>query len=477
MPQPLNIMLLVGEDTGRHLGCYGDASARTPHLDRLAAEGCRFTNAYSPAPVCAPSRATMVTGRHPQDIGTHLMRCQLQHPPRLFTQSLQDAGYLVDWTNKTDFNFEDPEGFATRRTDWRDDLAAGRLNDRPCFLFMNLQMTHESGMWPPGVKGDGPPFETVPEPRAGDPSLDDLPGLVVPPYLPDTRVTRASLVRYYDHLEEQDRQVGRCLEALEASGLADRTVVIYLTDHGRGLVREKRWCYDAGVHLPLIVRAPAPAPGSSGLVEPGSVRDDLVSWVDLAPTVHALAGLEPDPQHTGRVFLGPAMQPEPGQVFFGRDRMDEAHDKIRGCASRRYHYLRNDRPDIPYAQRNRYMEISPVTTHVRRLHAAGELRFPQGLWMSPSKPAEELYDKVADPYCVHNLADRDDHAEVLQLLRRAVDDWCERVGDRGEVPERQLVESGLISDQIDEYDARVGALDEALRSGGVYDTVRDVDRV
>ncbi|MEM9883993.1 MAG: sulfatase [Planctomycetota bacterium] len=474
MATPFNVMLLVGEDTGRHLGCYGDAFARTPRLDRLAAEGCRFTNAYAPAPVCAPSRATLVTGQDPRKIGTHLMRCVLRDPPPTFTHALQDAGYLVDWTNKTDFNFTTPDGFATRQTDWRDDLAAGRLNDRPFFLYQNFGDTHESGMWPPDVRKQGHENPTpAPEPRADDPALDDLPGLVVPPYLPDTRVTRASLARYYEHIEAQDAFFGSCLDALEASGAADRTVVIYLTDHGRGLVREKRWCYEAGVHLPLIVRGPA----GSDLTTPGSVRDELVSWIDLAPTFHALAGLDIPDRYDGRVFLGPDTQPEAPFVFFGRDRMDEAHDKVRGAADRRYLYLRNDRPDIPYAQGNLYMEVSPVTTHVRELHAAGDLPFPQDLWMRPTKPADELYDKVADPHCVHNLAGRADHADVVARMRRAVDSWCAAVDDRGAVPERRHIEAGLIQDQTAALADRVHRLPEPLRAGGVYDTHFDPDRV
>ena len=471
MDAPVNIMLLVGEDTGRHLGCYGDAFARTPHLDRLASQGCRFTNAYSPAPVCAPSRSAMVTGQAPAKIGTHLMRCRLKHPPQLFTHHLQQHGYLVDWANKTDFNFDNPPGFATRATDWREDLAAGRLNDQPFFVFMNFAGTHESGMWPPAVQKQGPDA-LVPKPElaADDPALDDLPGLIVPPYLPDTRTTRASLVRYYQHLEEADRQVGVALDALERSGQADRTLVIYLTDHGRGLVREKRWCYDAGVHLPLIVRGP-------GLTQPGSVRDDLVSWVDLAPTIHALAGIEVPDRYDGRIFLGPQTRPEPAAVFFGRDRMDASHDKVRGAADRRFHYVRNDRPDIPYAQAANYMEISPVTTEVRQLHAAGELTFPASLWMQPTKPAEELFDKVADPYCVHNLAEHPDFAGVRQRLRAAVDADCERIDDKGAIPEKTLIEQGLIEDDAAAMDARVQPLEEPLRAGGRYDTVRDISRV
>ncbi len=459
----------MGEDVGRHHGCYGDAFARTPHLDRLAVQGCRFTRAYTTAPVCSPARSTLISGQDPRKLGTHLHRSKLRTPPRMFTEELRDAGYFVNWANKTDFNFdEDAEGFAHRladaRTDWRDDLAQGRLPDQPWLFFYNFAMTHESGLWPP----EAVPNVPAQEPRHADPALDRLPGLAVPPYLPDTRTTRAALVRYYDHLEEQDRQIGAVLDSLERSGQARHTVVIYLSDHGRGLVREKRWCYPAGVRMPLIVRAP-------GLTEPGSVRDDLVSWVDIAPTLLALAGVERPATYDGRALLGPETGPEPACVFFGRDRMDSSHDRVRGAADRRYLYLHNDRPDLPYAQCNRYMETSPVTIQARRRDGAAG--FPENLWLQPRKPREELYDLHADPHGLHNLAERRDHAQTLINLRSAVADWCIRTGDKGRVPERRLVKQGLIHDDIAGIADRKGKLLPELNSSGAFAAHYDADTV
>ncbi|MEE9403647.1 MAG: sulfatase [Algisphaera sp.] len=479
MNRPPNILLLVSEDVGRHQGCYGDAFARTPNIDRLAQEGCRFTNAYAPSPVCAPSRSAMVTGQDPRKLGTHLMRSVLSDPPRLVMHELRDAGYFVNWSNKTDFNLSDlfyiadagtPTSCADAASDWREDLAAGTLPDQPWLLYRNFDNTHESGMWPP----DSTAETRAQEPRRDDPSLDHLPGLVVPPYLPDTRTTRASLVRYYDNLEEQDRQIGKVLDDLQKSDYADNTVVIYLSDHGRGLVREKRWCYPAGVQVPLIVRAP----DALKLTTPGSVRDDLVSWVDLAPTLHALAGIDTAPRYDGRPFLGSsAANTSPNHVFFGRDRMDESQDCVRGATNGRYLYLRNDRPDVPYAQLNIYMETSPVTTEVRQLHQAGKLPFPANLWMAPTKPAEELYDLSADPHAVHNLADRSDHQTVLKTMRQAVSQWCDRVNDQGAIPENTHIQNGLITDQRDFLHGRAGTVPTDLDPNQIYATQYEPHRV
>ncbi|MEM1109659.1 MAG: sulfatase [Planctomycetota bacterium] len=468
---PPNFLFLVGEDVGRHHGCYGDDFAHTPHLDRLAAEGCLFRNAYTTAPVCSPARSTMVSGQDPRKLGTHLHRSELCRPPRVFTEELRDAGYFVNWANKTDFNYdENADNFKKRladaRTDWRKDLAAGKLPDQPWLFFYNFPMTHESQLWP----ADAVPNVAKPDPQRDDASLDVLPGLEVPPYLPDTRTTRASLVRYYRNLEEQDRQIGHILDDLERSGQAANTVVIYLSDHGRGLVREKRWCYPAGLRMPLIVRAP-------GLTEPDSVRDDLVSWVDLAPTILALAGIDRPADYDGRALLGPDAEAEPSCVFFGRDRMDSSHDRVRGAADRRYLYLHNDRTDIPYAQCNRYMETSPVTTEMRRLHLDGKLGFPENVWFDGPKPQEELYDLAADPHALHNLAGQEDHAVTLTRLRKEVSDWCERIDDKGRKPEAVLIDQGLIVDDRPGLIERKGAILPELDPEGLYATRFDADEV
>ncbi|MEM9251429.1 MAG: sulfatase [Planctomycetota bacterium] len=476
--QPLNFILLQGEDTGRHQGCYGDPFAHTPHLDRLAAQGTRFTNAFSTAPVCSPSRSAMVSGQFQFRYGAHLHRCLVTSPPRLFTHELIDAGYTVNWSNKTDFNFAELGDFATERTDWLAQLEQGQLPDKPFFFYYNFSPTHESGMWPPGTKygepgADGDNNGPIPEPGIPGITDDTLARIPVPPYLPDTLTVRAALFRYYRALADQDAYFGRLLDALDATGLADNTVVIYLSDHGRGLVREKRWCYEAGIHMPLIVRAPE----HTGLAPAGSVRDDLVSWVDLAPTLHALAGLSIPDRYDGRVFLGPDTQPEPDCVFAGRARMDAADDRVRAARDRRFLYTRNDCPDIPYAQRNLYMEVSPVTRNVRELHAAGRLDEPQSLWMATEKPVEELYDAAADPHCINNLAANPAQADTLARLRQAVVDWQDGIDDLGRRSESDLIESGVIADQRAACQGRVlDDMPKHLNPGGIYNTRYMPDR-
>lgn len=451
---PPNIVLIVGEDTGRIAGCYGHDYVVTPHLDRLAAEGCRYDEAYSTSPVCAPSRSALLTGRHPIRIGTHHMRSTLLRPPQLFTHRLRDAGYHVSWPTKLDFNLTPPDGWCDDTEPWLDRVRDDRMPSTPWFAYVNLTITHESSMWPDPDEYEGRDDLQHWDPdRPRPPRVTDPADVPVPPYLPDTPQVRSDIARHGDNIAELDRQVGEILDGLDSAGVADDTVVVFLADHGRGLPREKRWPYTAGIHLPLLVRWP-------GVVAAGSSSDQLVSWVDIAPTLCAIAGAaRPDPCD-GRVFVGPRSDEPRSYVFAARDRMDEAYDRVRVVRDRRHHYVRNFCPALPYAQRIRYMENMPTTQQLRDLHAAGRLTGDAAVFMASAKPAEELYDLHTDPHCVHNLADDPAHGEARDRLAAVLDDFLAEADDLGAVPERELVARGLVANHIDEYRDRVGPLPE-----------------
>jgi N-sulfoglucosamine sulfohydrolase len=454
-----NIVLIVGEDIGRIAGCYGADYVRSPNLDRLAARGCRYDQAYSTYPVCAPSRSTIVTGQYPMKIGTHMMRSTLVSPPRLFTHELRDAGYSVSWPTKLDFNFEPTVGWRDDDQPWIDRLRAGSMPDQPWLAYVNIIITHESSMWPD--EGEYPGREHLEhwDPAKPRPARGTDPASVpVPPYLPDTPVVRGDIARHADNIAELDRQVGEILDAVDASGAADNTVVVFLADHGRGLPREKRWPYTAGIHMPLLISWP-------GVLEPGSVSDRLVSWVDIAPTFLSIAGVEIPADYDGSAFLGSAEGPAREFVFAGRDRMDEAFDRVRVIRDREFHYVRNFYPQIPYCQRNTYMENMPTMQELRRLNAAGQLRGTEAVFMPPCKPAEELYDLAADPECVHNLADDPRLAGVRNQLADELDRFLAEIDDRGAYPERELVAKGLVTDRIEEYRARLGPLPPEQQRG------------
>jgi uncharacterized sulfatase len=265
----------------------------------------------------------------------------------------------------------------------------------------------------------------------------------LPPYYPDTLLVRKDWARYYDLISTMDGQVRTILQQLDDDGLAGRTIVFFWGDHGRGLPRGKRFVYDSGLKVPLIVRWP-------GTIAPGSVVDGLVSLMDLGPTVLTLAGV-PVPAHMqGRAFLGPGQPPARQYVVGHRDRMDEAYDMMRTVRDTRFRYIKNFFPGRPYAQHIEYMEEMPTMREWRRRYKDhmnalspeyGQALNPvQLLFMAPEKPAEELYDVVDDPHEVRNLAGAPAHQADLARMRRALDEWQRETGDLGLVPEADLRE-------------------------------------
>ncbi|HET7559656.1 MAG TPA: sulfatase-like hydrolase/transferase [Limnochordia bacterium] len=423
-----NVLWISLEDTSPRFGCYGDPVARTPNLDRLAREGCRFTRAFSTAGVCAPSRAAIITGMYATAIGAHHMRTTHANretpamptpyaavPPhyvKAFPEYLRAAGYFCSNNLKTDYQFEAP--FTAWDQNGREAHWRHRDGDQPFFAVFNPTITHESGMWP-----------------KPDERLETDPAAVsVPPYFPDTPVVRETIARLYDNLAAADRRVGELLEQLEADGLAENTVVFIWSDHGAGLPRGKRWPYDAGIHIPLIVRWP-------GHIDAGSVRDDLVSLIDLGPTMLRLAGVDVPGHMQGRPFLANDA-PTREYVYAGRDRHDEAYDMVRAVRDTRYKYLRHFRPELPYLPWIPYRNRHPVMEELWRLYAEDRLEGAQRLLFAP-RPVEELYDTEADPHEIRNLAGVPEHRATLVRLRSALADWRREVGDLGELDESQMV--------------------------------------
>ncbi len=416
-----NILWITSEDNGPELGCYGDTYADTPNIDRLASKGVRYRVCWSNAPVCAPARTTIITGMYATSVGGQHMRSMVSLPARvkLYPQYLRQAGYYCTNNSKEDYNVEKPGQVwdaSNRRAHWKN-RAAGQ----PFFAIFNIILSHES-------KIRKRPHQLVHDPKK----------VRIPAYHPDTPEVRHDWAQYYDVVTEMDAVVGQRLKELEKAGLENDTIVFYYGDHGSGMPRSKRWPYNSGLHVGLVVYIPekfrdmAPAD-----YVPNGESGRLVSFVDLAPTVLSLAGIKPPSFYQGHAFLGPfATEPQP-YIYGFRGRMDERYDLVRSVRDRRYIYIRNYMPHKIYGQYINYMFQTPTTQVWNDLFLAGKLSPPKTFFWQ-RKPPEELYDLTNDRDEVNNLATSPAHQQVLDRLRQALDAQIMRIRDVGFLPEAEL---------------------------------------
>ncbi len=440
-----NILWLVAEDLSPYLPAFGDSTVATPHLSQLAAQGVCYDHFFSPAPVCAPARAAIITGMYPTHIGANHMRTgpwyapevspealaaaarnmpegvipyEVVPPPgvKMMSEHLRAAGYYCTNNAKEDYQFRKAVTAwdeSSREAHWR-----RRAPGQPFFAVFNFEVTHESRIWS----------------KAGDSLWVDADlDVPVPPYLPDTEVGRQDIRRLYSNVKEMDFQVGKVLQQLEEDGLLEKTVIFWYTDHGGPLPRQKRLLYDAGIHAPLIIRFP-------GQPFAGQRSDQLISFIDLAPTVLSLAGIKPPAHLDGRAFLGPyrAAEERP-YIFAAADRFDSSYDAIRAARDKRFKYLKYYAPEKPFFLPIPYRDQMPIMQELYRLRAADALTDVQAQWFRTSKPREELFDVSADPHEINNLADDPAYAEKLKELRTACRQWVAVMNDRNLQPEPELI--------------------------------------
>lgn len=417
-----NILWITSEDNGPELGCYGDTYSQTPNLDALAARSLRYKHCWSNAPVCAPARTTLIAGMYATSLGGEHMRSgvTLADDIRLYPEVLREAGYYCTNHTKTDYNFDGEDG------GWHSSNAQAHWRNRPdpatpFFAIFNFTTTHESQI------------RKRPHQWKHDPAKAPLPA-----YHPDTLEVRQDWAQYYDNLTTMDGEVGRVLQQLQEDGLSDSTIVFYYGDHGSGMPRSKRWPFDSGLHVPLLLHVPerfkALAPAD---YVPGGVSDRLVSFVDFGPTAISLAGVKPPANMQGVPLAGKfAGQPKP-YLFGFRGRMDERIDMVRSCSDGRYVYMRHFYPDRPYLKHVDYMFQTPTTRVWKELFDAGKLNEAQAKFWG-TKPVEELFDLESDPDEVANLAADPRQAARVAAMRQALQEWMKETLDCGLLPEAEM---------------------------------------
>ncbi len=419
-----NILWITSEDNGPQLGCYGDTYADTPNIDALAARGMRYDNCWSNAPVCAPARTTIISGVFPTSLGGQHMRSQVTLPAelKLYPEVFREIGYYCTNNSKEDYNLFTPTNLwddSSNKAHWRK-----RKAGQPFFSVFNFTVSHESKI------------RTRPHT-----AIHSASEVTVPPYHPDTPEVRQDWAQYYDRITEMDQEVGRVLQQLKDDGLEDSTIVFYYGDHGSGMPRGKRWLYQSGLRVPMIVHIPERfSTLVQGQYQANTANQRLVSFVDLVPTVLSLAGQRPSPTLQGKAFLGKFATEAPQYIYGFRDRMDERYDMSRAVRDEKYAYIRNFYPQRPQGTYLDYMFQTPTTKTWKKLFDEGKLNAAQSFFWQP-KPSEELYDLQSDPYQIENLAARPEHAETLDRMREAVHQWMIRVADVGLVPEGEMLES------------------------------------
>jgi N-sulfoglucosamine sulfohydrolase len=437
-----NIVWITAEDMSPTLGCYGDAYATTPYLDRFAQQSVRYTHAFATAPVCSPSRNCLITGCYPTALGTHNMRSAFPLPDTIhgFPSFLREAGYFTTNNVKTDYNTAAAERLTEESWDlssptahWRDRPDASQ----PFFSVFNLMVSHQSRsmVWPTEK------FAAEVQSRLQPSQIHDPQQAVLPPYYPDTRVVRREVARFYDCVTVMDQQVGELLQQLHDDGLAEHTIVFFYSDHGSGMPRHKRVLLDSGMRVPLIIRFPD-AFKSLAPAAPGESIDRLVSFVDFPPTVLNLAGIDAPEYMQGFPFLGDDATTQRVSVHGHRDRIDEVFDMARSVRGKRYLYIRNFMPHLGYNQPSAWPDAGEINSEFLGLSDEELARPGVQQFVSGQRPVEEFYDCDKDPHNLENLARfAGDHQQILQQMRTELVTQMANAGDRGVVPEAILFQN------------------------------------
>lgn len=413
-----NFIIFIGDDIGwNDVGAYGHPNIRTPNIDKLANDGIKFTNAFLTISSCSPSRSSILTGRYPHNTGAGELHQPLPVDQVMFVRLLKDAGYYTasagKWhlgqSAKVNFNVVKERSEDSGCAEWVEVLQ-NRPQDKPFFMWFASSDPHRP--YKPDI---------IEQPH----SPDDA---VVPPFLPDVSETRQDLAMYYDEISRLDNFIGKVLEELDHQRLTDNTFVLFLSDNGRPFPRCKTTIYDSGIKTPLIVRWP-------GKIKPGTVCESMVSSVDIAPTIIELAGLKSSPTFQGKSFVPMLKDPdkEIRKYIFAEHNWHDYQSHERCVRSKQYLYIRNAFPQLPGTPPAD--AVTSITYQaMQKLYTEGKLTPEQSVCFISPRAAEELYDTKNDNYSLNNFAGDPKYLDVLEEMRKVLDEWEERTNDK--IPEQ-----------------------------------------
>ena len=433
-----NIVWLVAEDQSQYFfPFYGDKSVNLPNISFLLENGIVYDNMNSPYPVCAPARSGIITGMYPSSIGTGNMRAhsdnrivrgkteasleipyyssKLAESIKPFTQILIEEGYYCTNNSKRDYNFklrDEAWDDSSNNASWEK-----REEGQPFFSIFNFNITHESEIW----KRDKEKLKVDPN------------NLTVPPVFPDDSISRHALAVNYSNLVEMDKQMGLIIKNLKDQGLYDNTYIFFYSDHGGPFPRHKRAIYETGSKVPLIVKFP------TNINVKEKRNSDMLSFIDFAPTILSLAGIDIPKIFQGKAFLGNKESKKKRKYLFtASDRFDEHPDRIRAVKSKRFKYIRNYNINKPHALPIGYRNQMPLMKHLNKLNDSNMLSPEQKLWFQVPKNPEEFYDLENDPFELNNLIGDNNYSKELNELRKQLSNWMKEINDLGHISEKEL---------------------------------------
>lgn len=426
-----NVVLLIADDLGMQVGCYGDAKIRTPNIDALAARGTRFTEGFATVSSCSPSRAVILTGLFTHTNGQYGLAHAAHHAVtfenvKSLPARLKQSGYRTGVIGKLHvippsvYPFD--EKVEGKEIGGNRDVAAmaervGKFvaqdAAKPFFLLVGFSDPHRAaGGFANNGKLDVASERYKPE------------DVIVPAFLPDKPDVREDLAQYYQSITRMDRGVGLVLETLKTAGVADDTLVIFLSDNGMPFPGAKTNLYDPGVHLPLIIASPKQS-------KRGVVNDSLASWVDVTPTVLDWTGVKNGPNLPGRSLLGELERehaPDGPEAVFGSHVQHEVtmYFPMRSIRTRKYKYILNIASPLEAPTAEDLFNSVTWQGVLKRHDTTVGARTMDALL---HRPKEELYDLERDPNELKNLAADPAAAKVLDDLRGRLKAWQEKTRD------------------------------------------------
>ncbi len=431
-----NFLWLVCEDQSLFFSMYGDSSANTPNINKLAKDGIVYQNCYTPSPVCAPSRSSLITGMYPTTIGTQHMRAykksvenntinahnslpyysaKPKKPIRFFTEYLRANGYYCTNNSKEDYNMiTSPLAWdeSSQAAHWRN-----RQEDQPFFSVFNFNATHESNIWKKKI-----PY-----------SKHELENVLIPNLFPDNDGIKSDLLTNYKNIEKLDEQIGVIINQLQADSLYENTIIFFFSDHGGPFPRYKRSIYETGLRVPMVVKWI----GDTCIEN----TDQLISFVDFGPTVLDAANIESEFSFEGVSFF---KKNQREYAYAATDRFDESVERRRSIIGRNFKLIYNSDNTTPVYKPITYRQQMETMQVLDSLSLNQQINTYFSNWFSKNKDSFELYEVSKDYYETNNLIYNPKYDSIYKILHYHLFIWLED-SDFGNMSESAMIESMFTS--------------------------------